>query len=62
MQVSHHWTDHFDGKAKEFLDKAFEIMLEGYYNNSDAMIDYFDTAFYVDINIGKWDRPYAVTA
>jgi len=62
MQVSHHWTDHFDGNAKEFLDNAFEIMLEGYYNNSDAMIDYFDTAFYVDINIGKWDRPYAVTA
>jgi hypothetical protein len=22
------------------------------------MIDYFDTAYYVDINIGKWDRAY----
>jgi hypothetical protein len=32
----------------------------GYYNNSDAMIDYFDTAFYFDLNIGAWDKPYEV--
>jgi hypothetical protein len=60
--VSHHWTDHFDGKAKEFLDKAFEIMFEGNHDNSDIMTDYFDVGWYCDINIGKWDRPYTVTA
>ena len=27
-------------------------------DNSDAMIDYFDTAFYTNISIGKWNKPY----
>jgi hypothetical protein len=62
MQVSHHWTDHFDGKAKEFLDKAFEIMFEGNHDNSDIMVDYHDVGWYCDINIGKWDKPYSVIA
>jgi hypothetical protein len=62
MQVSHHWTDNFDGKAKEFLDKAFAIMFEGNHDNSDIMTDYFDIGWYCDINIGKWDKPYIVTA
>jgi hypothetical protein len=22
------------------------------------MTDYFNTAYYVDVNIGKWDKPY----
>ncbi len=28
------------------------------YDNSDIMTDYFDVAWYVDINIGKWNKPY----
>ena len=33
----------------------------GYYNNDDAMIDYFDRAFYININIGNWEKPYVYT-
>ena len=62
MQVSHHWTDSFDGKAKEFLDKAFAIMFEGNHDNSDIMTDYFDVGWYIDVNIGKWDKPYEFVA
>ena len=29
-----------------------------WYNNTDAQIDYFDIAYYVDINVGKWDTGY----
>ena len=32
-----------------------------WYDNSDIMTDYFDTAYYLDINIGKWDKPYLFT-
>ena len=32
-----------------------------WYDTSDAMVDYFDTAYYVDINIGKWNKPYVQT-
>jgi hypothetical protein len=62
IQVNPYWfQDHFTGKAKEFLADAFDALkAAGYYNNSDAQIDYFDTAYYYDINIGKWNKPYAL--
>jgi hypothetical protein len=32
-----------------------------WYDNSDIQTDYFDTAYYLDINIGRWDKPYLFT-
>jgi hypothetical protein len=29
-----------------------------WYDKSDAMTDYFDTAFYVNLSVGKWNKPY----
>ena len=29
-----------------------------FYDNSDAMIDYFDTAFYLNVGIGSWEKGY----
>ena len=62
IQVNPYWFhDHFAGKAKQFLTEAFDAMKSaGYYNNTDASIDYFDCAYYYDINIGKWNKPYVV--
>ncbi len=64
IQVNPYWfQDHFTGKSKEFLADAFDALKSaGYYNNSDASIDYFDTAYYYDINIGKWNKPYSLEA
>lgn len=63
IDVNPYWfQDHFTGKAKAFLTEAFAAMKgAGWYNNSDAQTDYFDTAYYVDINIGSWRKPYQVT-
>jgi hypothetical protein len=62
--VNQYWyQDHYDGKTKAFLDEAFRAMKSaGWYNNSDIQTDYFDIAYYVDINIGKWNKPYEVVA
>ena len=30
------------------------------YDDSDGMVDYFDTNFYGGVQIGKWDKPYVV--
>jgi hypothetical protein len=62
--VNPYWfQDHFDGVAKEFLTEAFKALKSAdYYDNSDAMTDYFDTAYYFGINVGRWDKPYTVTA
>jgi hypothetical protein len=63
-QVNPYWfQDHYDGVAKEFLIEAFKALKAAdYYDNSDAMTDYFDTAYYYDLNIGRWDKPYVVTS
>ena len=30
------------------------------HNNSDIQTDYFDVGWYVDVNVGQWDKPYTV--
>jgi len=62
--VNVYWfQDHYDGKAKAFLTEALAALkCADWYDRTNAQIDYFDTAYYVDINIGKWNKPYEVTA
>jgi hypothetical protein len=64
VDVNPYWfQDHFTGKAKSFLTEAFAAMKGAdWYDESDAMIDYFNTAYYVSVNIGKWNKPYVLTA
>ena len=46
-----------------FYDELIAAMKSGgWYNNSDIMTDYFDIAYYTDINVGKWDKPYDLAA
>lgn len=59
LTVNHYYLDRsFDGIALEYLEKAYAIMKHGHYDNSDVMTDYFDCAWYNDITIGKWNKPY----
>ena len=60
LDVNPYWfQEHFSGKAKAFLAEVFTGMkAAGWYDRSDAMTDYFDTAYYYHINIGKWNKPY----
>jgi len=59
----YYYKNHYSGKAKELMTKIVTAMYSGdYYDNSDAMTDYFDTAYYVSINIGKWDKSFVVAA
>lgn len=46
-----------------FLSELISAMKgPDYYNNDDAMTDYFDRSHYTDINFGKWDQPYKVVS
>lgn len=60
LQVNHYWIEeHFSGVAKDILLKIDEAMRSaGWYDKSDAMVDYFETAYYYNINIGEWCKPY----
>lgn len=58
-QVNPYWyQDHYDGKAKAFLKEILAVMNDGNHDRSDIQTDYFDVGWYVDINIGKWNKPY----
>jgi hypothetical protein len=64
LDVNHYWYhEHFTGKAKDILGKIIQCMKAAdYYDNSDAMTDYFDTAYYYHIHLGRWNKPYQVTS
>ena len=57
----YHYEKHFGNKViKKFLDEIFRAMNSGNHNNSRIEIDYFDVGWYVDVNIGKWNKPYVL--
>lgn len=64
IDVNPYWyQDHFSGTAKKFLSEVMPAMkAAGWYDNSDIQTDYFDTAYYVDVNIGSYSKPYELTA
>ena len=57
----YHYKNHFSGEALDIMNRIVKSMYAAdYYDNSDAMTDYFDTAYYVHIQIGQWDKPFIV--
>lgn len=61
VDINPYWFhEHFSGKAKAALTEIFAAIKKGgsWYDNSDIQTDYFNTAFYMDVNIGKWNKPY----
>ena len=62
--IDTHWTDAEDAMV---LKKINEIMhnapgrrdpSRAYFDHSDAMTDYFHTAFYTHLSIGQWNKRY----
>ena len=60
MQVNQYWLDdHFSGQPLEILKRVSDALKSAdYYDRSDSMIDYFDTAYYMHLNVGDWNKPY----
>jgi len=59
IQVNPYWyKDHFVGKSKAFLSEVIPAMNDGNWDKSDIQTDYFNVGWYIDVNIGKWNKPY----
>lgn len=56
----YHYRSHYSGKALKFLEEVIPVMNDGNWDKSDIQTDYFNVGWYVDVQIGKWDRPYAL--
>ena len=60
-QVNQYHIDSRDNiEAIDFLNSVYDIVNAGNYNNSDVQSDYFDVGFYVNISIGRYDKPFQV--
>jgi hypothetical protein len=57
----YHYNEHFDGIALAFLEEVMPVMNDGNYDKSDIQTDYFNVGWYVDVNIGQWNKPYTVS-
>jgi len=71
VQINQYWiNDHWghNAAACNALVRINEIMHnapgraggQAFFDHSDAMTDYFHTAFYTHLSIGSWDKPYAL--
>lgn len=66
--ISEHHED--NQPAVQFLEAVSEIAHNApgraggreYFDHSDVQSDYFHTAFYVRIGVGRWDKPFKVAA
>jgi hypothetical protein len=63
MDVNPYWyQEHFTGEVLKFFTELFAAVKSAdWFNKSDAMTDYFHTAYYFDINVGQWNKAYELT-
>jgi hypothetical protein len=62
IQVNHYWLDTaYTGRALEYLEKVKAIMAVDHWDKSDIQSDYFHCAYYMNINIGAWDKSFELT-
>jgi len=54
----HYWQDAFHGASLAFLADLFPALNDGNWDRSDLQSDYVNVGWYVEVNVGKWDRPY----
>jgi hypothetical protein len=63
LQVNpYHYQNHFTGVAKDFLHELIQALNTGNWDNSDIQTDYFDVGWYINVNVGKWNKPYQYTS
>lgn len=62
LSINQYWySEQFsEKKIKKFLDEVYSAMNVGNWDNSRSEIDYFDVGWYVNINVGKWNKPYVL--
>ena len=64
FDINPYWYDeHYnDGTAKDFISEMIcALKAADYYDRSDISTDYFDTAYYYNLKVGDWNKPYTLT-
>ena len=60
-QINQYYLENY-GEFEPLFTEIMDIIKNGsdrkWFDESDAMTDYFHTAFYIHLNVGKWNKPY----
>lgn len=61
VNVNHYHMYHY-GHHEPFFDEVVKTIKSAsdnkWFDESDPMTDYFHVAFYFDVSVGRWDKPY----
>lgn len=63
MQINHYYIERDErltASAREIMKDICQVLQSYNYDDSDSMIDYFDTNFYISLSIGSWDKPIKI--
>jgi len=68
--INTYYTKEFYPEKEGFFDKIVEIAktapaVDGgkeWFDKSDSMTDYFHTAYYINVSVGEWNKPYILKA
>jgi len=60
MDVNQYWiSENYSGIVKDFIIELYDAMKgDKWFDKSDIQSDYFHTAYYMDVNVGSWNKPY----
>jgi hypothetical protein len=59
---THHVRHHFEDECVADVFEAIASALNtGNHDRSDSQSDYFDVGWYVDVRVGRWDKPFTVS-
>ncbi|MEJ1242123.1 LPD29 domain-containing protein [Chryseolinea sp. T2] len=45
-------------EAKAVFELVHGVLMQYHWDKSDSMTDYFNCSFYIDYQVGKWDKPF----
>lgn len=64
ISVNHHWLDEqfVSQELTDLWKRILETIKDAgeWFDKSDIQTDYFNTAFYISLNLGRWDKPFEV--
>ena len=63
LSINPYWYGHtFTGIINQCISELVDAMNDGNWNRSDIQTDYFDVGWYIDIDVGSYDKPYQFIA
>ena len=63
MQINQYWfKNHFSGTVVKFFEEVIGALNDGNWDESDIQTDYFSCGWYVNVNVGRWNKPYTLVA